>query len=137
MVSIDARSARDTAVATAARARTLDEAIARGGYVQCARRAGPDQCRGRAVPRVKTGVDGGPPRPWDPAVPVCDTCRRPVAFAFVVLGLAAWGTELVHRADGPALVTVLKHSYPCIGKPTRLRELLAVLVSIANAHDGV
>lgn len=73
--------------------------------------------------------------PHDPhpyVVPHCRTCGRPVTFYFRMIGLATTSYELVHRAAGPSLEPVTRHAYPCVGKPTNFRELLAEFVRIVN-----
>jgi hypothetical protein len=66
----------------------------------------------------------------------CANCRQPISLHFRMLGLATYETTLVDTRDGPELRARPIHTYPCVGKPTRLRELLAVFVRIINGIQG-
>lgn len=71
-----------------------------------------------------------------PVSPCCTRCRRPISLQFRMLGLATYETNVVHTADGPTLRVQAVHTYPCVGKPLRLRELLAEFVRIINNTQG-
>jgi hypothetical protein len=64
----------------------------------------------------------------------CTRCAQPISLHFRMLGLATYETTLVYTPDGPTLRVSAIHTYPCVGKPTRLRELLAVFVQIINTQ---
>lgn len=76
------------------------------------------------------------PRPW--RAPRCAKCGRAVTLHFYMLGLGHNVIELGNRGDGPELLTVAEHTFPCagvcVGRPLTVRAVLAELVTFANTH---